>query len=93
VRTFQEHEAKVEKYAELAAQQMHWEGKRYWRTAMLLATPWRWFYTFILRGGFLDGYRGALIAKMAARSVRLKYSKLGKLIQRKKLERDRRPTS
>src|ERR1700719_5098272 len=28
VRTFEEHEAKVEEYAELAAQQMHWEGKR-----------------------------------------------------------------
>ena len=93
VRTFEEHEAKVEKYAELAAQQMHWEGKRQWRFAMLLATPWRWFYTFILRGGFLDGYRGALIAKMAARSVRLKYAKLGKLIQTKKLERERRLTS
>jgi hypothetical protein len=72
---------------------MHWEGKRQWRLAMLLATPWRWFYTFILRGGFLDGYRGALIAKMAARSVRLKYAKLGRLIQTKKLERERRPTS
>jgi hypothetical protein len=60
---------------------------------MLLATPWRWFYTFILRAGFLDGYRGVLIAEMAARSVRLKYAKLGKLIQRKKLERARRPTS
>jgi hypothetical protein len=34
-----------------------------------------------LRGGFLDGYRGALIAQMAARSVRLKYAKLGKLIE------------
>jgi hypothetical protein len=39
-----------------------------------------WFRSFILQGGFLDGYRGALIAQMAARTVRLKYSKLGKLI-------------
>jgi hypothetical protein len=54
---------------------------------MVLATPWRWFYTFILRGGFLDGYRGVLIAKMAARSVRLKYLKLGKLIEAKKRKR------
>jgi hypothetical protein len=34
-----------------------------------------------LRGGFLDGYRGAIISQMAARSVRLKYAKLGKLIE------------
>jgi hypothetical protein len=29
----------------------------------------------------LDGYRGALIAQMAARSVRLKYRKLGELVR------------
>lgn len=91
VRTFEEHQAKVEKYSQLAAQQLHWEGKRSWRPALLVATPWRWLNTFILHGGFLDGYRGLLIARMAARSVRLKYSKLGKLVAAKKLERERRP--
>jgi glycosyltransferase involved in cell wall biosynthesis len=93
VRDFDEHRAKVDKYTQLAAQQMHWEGKRSWRAAMLLATPWRWFNTLILRGGFLDGYRGLLIAKMAARSVWLKYAKLGKLVKAKKLERERGPVS
>jgi glycosyltransferase involved in cell wall biosynthesis len=91
VRSFAEHRAKVEKYTQLAAQQLHWEGKRFWRPAMLLATPWRFFHTLVLRGGFLDGHRGVLIARMAARSVRLKYAKLGKLIKAKKLER--RPNS
>jgi glycosyltransferase involved in cell wall biosynthesis len=86
VRSFEEHQQKVDKYTQLAAQQLHWEGKRYWRSALLLATPWRWFYTYVLRGGFLDGYRGVLIAWMAARSVRLKYAKLGKLIKAKKRE-------
>lgn len=93
VRAFEEHEAKVDKYAQLAAQQMHWEGKRSWRAGVLLATPWRWFHTLILQGGFLDGYRGWLIAKMAARSVRLKYAKLGKLVKEKKSERGGRPNS
>jgi glycosyltransferase involved in cell wall biosynthesis len=89
VRSLQEHAVKVEKYSELAAQQMHWEGKRYWRPGMLFAAPWRFFYTVVFRGGFLDGYRGVLIAKMAARSVRLKYAKLGRLIKAKKSERER----
>jgi glycosyltransferase involved in cell wall biosynthesis len=79
VRSFAEHEAKVEQYTTLAAQQMYAEGKRNWRAAMWLATPWSWFQNFFLRGGFLDGYRGALIAQMAARSVRVKYRKLGQL--------------
>jgi glycosyltransferase involved in cell wall biosynthesis len=80
VRSFDEHVAKVERYTTLAAQQMFGQGKREWRGALWLATPWSWFQNFILRGGFLDGYRGALIARMAARSVRLKYAKLGKLV-------------
>jgi glycosyltransferase involved in cell wall biosynthesis len=81
VRSFAEHQAKVEKYSQLAAEQMHWEGKQFWRTGMLLAAPWSLFQNFVLRAGFLDGYRGAMISYMAAKSVRLKYAKLGKLIQ------------
>ena len=81
VRSFAEHEANVERYTALAARQMYEAGKRNWQGAMWLATPWSWFQNFILRGGFMDGYRGALIAKMAARAVRLKYAKLGKLVQ------------
>ena len=81
VRSFEEHEANVEKYTALAARQMFAAGKRSWRGAVWLATPWSWFQNYFLRGGFLDGYRGALIAQMAARSVRLKYKKLGKLIE------------
>lgn len=81
VRSFAEHEAKAEHYATLAAQKMFAEGRRKWRGALWLATPWSWFQNFILRGGFMDGYRGALIAKMAARSVRMKYSKLGTLVR------------
>jgi hypothetical protein len=81
VRSFAEHEEKVERYAVLASQQMFLAGKRSWRAAMLFATPWSWFQNYFLRGGFLDGYRGALIAQMAARMVRLKYRKLGQLVE------------
>ena len=79
--TFAEHEAKVARYSTLAAQQMHAAGRKSWLPALLLATPWSWLRTYVLRGGFLDGYRGALIAQMAARSVRLKYSQLGELLR------------
>ena len=78
--SFAEHEEKVERYTTLAARQMYEAGKRNWRSAMWLATPWACFSTFVLRGGFLDGYRGWLISRMAARSVRLKFKKLGKLV-------------
>jgi glycosyltransferase involved in cell wall biosynthesis len=81
VRSFAEHEQKVERYAVLAAQQMYAAGERSWRSALWFATPWSWFQNYFLRGGFLDGYRGALIAQMAARAVRIKYENLGKLVR------------
>jgi glycosyltransferase involved in cell wall biosynthesis len=81
IRSFAEHEEKVERYTTLAAQQLYLAGKRSWRPAFYLATPWSWFQNFFLRGGFLDGYRGALIAQMAARAVRIKYRKLGQLVE------------
>jgi len=80
IHDFSEHQENVEKYSTLAAQRMYEQGKRHWRCALWLATPWSFLQNFVLRGGFLDGYRGALIARMAARTVRLKYGKLGKLI-------------
>ncbi len=81
IRTFAEHEEKVERYTTLAAQQMHAAGKRGWRAAMWLATPWSWFKSYALQLGFLDGSRGWVISRMAARSTWLKFKKLGLLIK------------
>lgn len=78
--SFSEHKDKVERYTTLAARQMYEAGKRSWRGAMWLAAPWTCFNTFVLRRGFLDGYRGWLISRMAARGVWLKFKKLGKLV-------------
>jgi glycosyltransferase involved in cell wall biosynthesis len=88
VRTFDEHKAKVEHYSTLAAEQMFEEGKRSWRWALWLATPWSFFQNFVLRGGFLDGHRGAVISRMAARTVRLKYKKLGKIVAAQRSEKE-----
>lgn len=81
IRTFPEHEAKLEKYTTAIAQEMFDQGKRHWRAAMWLAAPWSWIRHYFFAAGFLDGYRGALIAQMAARGVWLKYQKLGKLVE------------
>lgn len=81
VRTFDEHAAKVDFYTTLAAEQLFAAGRRRWRLAMLLAPPWTLLRTFVMQMGFLDGSRGWLIARMAARYVFLKYRKLGRLVQ------------
>jgi glycosyltransferase involved in cell wall biosynthesis len=80
IHEFAEHQANVERYSTLAARQMFEQGRRHWRGALVFATPWSFFHTLVLRGGFLDGYRGVLIARMAAKTVRLKYAKLGQLL-------------
>jgi hypothetical protein len=81
IRSSSEHEEKVERYTTLAAQQMFTAGKRSWRGAMWLATPWTWFKSYVIQLGFLDGSRGWAISRMAARSTWLKFNKLGKLIE------------
>ncbi len=48
---------------------------------MWLAAPWSWFQNYVLYLGFLDGSRGWLISRMAARGTWLKFKKLGKLIE------------
>lgn len=84
ISSFPEHKEKVERYTTLAAQQMFADGKRSWRGAMWLATPWNWFKSFVLQLGFLDGLRGWMISRMAARSTWLKFKKLGDLIERER---------
>jgi glycosyltransferase involved in cell wall biosynthesis len=86
IRSFAEHEAKLDRYTTAIAQEMFDQGKRDWRAAMWLATSWSWVRHFFLGAGFLDGYRGALIAQMAARGVREKFAKLGKLVEAEKIK-------
>ena len=87
---FAEHEANVEKYSTLAAQKMYGDGKRSWRGGLWFATPWSFWQSFVLQKGFVDGRRGALIARMAARTTRLKFAKLGKLIAAERAGKARR---
>jgi glycosyltransferase involved in cell wall biosynthesis len=81
IRTFEEHQAKLDQYTTAIAKEMFDRGRRNWRAAMWFASAWSWIHHFLIGAGFLDGYRGALIASMAARGVRLKFQKLGKLVQ------------
>jgi glycosyltransferase involved in cell wall biosynthesis len=81
VRNLQEQRSKSDEYSTLAARAMFERGRREWRAAKWFATPWTWFRYFVLGAGFLDGYRGFLIARSAAHTTWLKYRKLGKLVE------------
>jgi glycosyltransferase involved in cell wall biosynthesis len=81
-----EHYAKMEVYTNRAAEDLYARGRRRWRSAMWVAAPWTLLQRFLLQLGFLDGYRGAIIAWTSARYVWMKYRKLGMLVRGGKLE-------
>jgi len=81
INSISEHKAKIEAFTTMAAQDLFQRGKKHWRAQMLLAPPWTFFQSLVLRLGLLDGTRGWIIAWMAARYVFLKYYKLGLLLR------------
>jgi len=85
-RTLEEQLQKSEEYSTLMAKAMFEKGRRSWRAAKWFGAPWAWFRYFMLGAGFLDGYRGFVIARVAAYTVWLKYSKLGDLVEKAKRE-------
>jgi glycosyltransferase involved in cell wall biosynthesis len=87
VRSLAEHYAKLEVFTTLAAEDLYARGKRRWRGAMYLAPAWTFVTRLLFYLGFLDGYRGVLIAWTSALYIWMKYRKLGRLVRGGKLER------
>jgi glycosyltransferase involved in cell wall biosynthesis len=63
-------------YARLMAEHMHARGRRARLWNLLLNPSWRFVRGFVLRGGFLDGWRGLLYAWVEANYVRQKFMML-----------------
>jgi glycosyltransferase involved in cell wall biosynthesis len=84
--TVAEHYAKMEGYTNRAAEDLYARGRKRWHGGMWAAAPWTLLQRFFLQLGFLDGYRGAIIAWTSARYVWMKYRKLGVLVRGGKLE-------
>lgn len=68
--------ARLERYACLMAEHMHARG-RHARIVNILVNPfWRFLRGYLLRAGFLDGWRGLVYASVEANYVRQKFIKL-----------------
>ena len=77
--TMEQYIAKLNRYTTLAAEQMHAEGRRtsLWQAVVRAeATFWR---MFLLRGGILDGWTGAVLCWSSGFYVLTKYVKLWRL--------------
>lgn len=68
--------AKQERYAHLMAEELHAAGKRTSMAQIAISPLWRFFRGYVLRAGFLDGWRGLFYALVRIEYVRRKYLKL-----------------
>ena len=72
-RSLAEHQSRMQRYADLMAQALYQEGRRCGLTPLLVNPQWRFVRGYLLRLGFLDGWRGLVFALIEANYVRRKY--------------------
>jgi glycosyltransferase involved in cell wall biosynthesis len=72
-RSLTDHQLRMQRYADLMAQALYDRGKRCGLARVLINPQWRFFRGYILRLGFLDGWRGLVFGLIEANYVRRKY--------------------
>lgn len=75
-RSFAEQMRKQENYAGMMAAYQHSKGRRAHMSSIIFNPWWRFFRGYILKAGFLDGWRGLVYALTRLEYVRRKYVKL-----------------
>jgi glycosyltransferase involved in cell wall biosynthesis len=75
-RSLDEHQRRMQRYADLMAQALYEEGRRCGLRQVLLNPRWRFVRGYLLRRGFLDGWRGLVFALVESDYVRRKYLSL-----------------
>lgn len=71
--TVEEHRARARHYARLAAERLRSRGRVGLVGKSLVSPPWRFFQMYVLRRGFLDGWRGWRVCTITAMEVWWKY--------------------
>ncbi len=75
-RSLSDHLARMERYARMMAEHMHSQGRRAHLFNLFVNPFWRFTRGYILRLGFLDGWRGLIYAFIKSNYVRQKFIKL-----------------
>ena len=75
-RELADHMRTIDRYSTLSAQAAHDRGRRAHAWDLVGRPAWRFLRFYVFRFGFLEGWRGVLLAHLAAHYVRLKYAKL-----------------
>jgi glycosyltransferase involved in cell wall biosynthesis len=75
-RSLTDHHNRMQRYADLMAQALYEKGKRGGLAKVVINPQWRFLRGYVLRLGFLDGWRGLVFALVEANYVRRKYLQL-----------------
>jgi glycosyltransferase involved in cell wall biosynthesis len=75
-RDISDHLQRIDRYTTIMAAGLHAGGRRARPRDLVLHPAARFVAFYVLKRGFLDGWRGLLLAYLAAHYVRLKYAKL-----------------
>jgi len=78
-RDLADHVAKINRYTDTSARERHAAGERAGLGQLVLRPPARFLRMYVLRAGFLDGWRGLLVSALGGVYVLLKYAKLREL--------------
>jgi glycosyltransferase involved in cell wall biosynthesis len=81
-RSLTDHHNRMARYADLMARALYARGKRCGLGKVLFNPQWRFFRGYVLRLGFLDGWRGLVFHLVEANYVRRKYLGLYMLTRR-----------
>ena len=86
--SYEESIDKINRYTTLLAEEYYKQNIKYTLRKLLLHPTWRFFHSFFLKAGFLDGFDGFVVSKILATSCFLKYLKLKALyVSEKKTKR------
>jgi len=78
-RDLADHVAKINRYTDTSARERFAAGERAGLGQLVLRPPARFLRMYVLRAGFLDGWRGLLVSALGGVYVLLKYAKLREL--------------
>ena len=90
-RNIEDHVRRINHFTSISSKELKKHGTRWHLRDALLRPPARFFHSYILKGGFMDGFAGFHVALTAAVYVFLKYAKLWELEleEKKKIGRKR----
>lgn len=71
-----EHIKQIEKFTEIAAKVAVAKGRTCSIAQVVFGFYWKFFHSFIIKKGFLDGYTGFIICSLSAFSSMIKYAKI-----------------